>query len=41
MNEMNIRTTNTVPIPISVFIPALPIFSPVVYDGLIAPLSSV
>ena len=41
MNEINISTTNTVPIPIRVFITALYIFCPVVYDGLIAPFSSV
>ena len=41
LNEINISTTNTVPIPIRVFITALYIFCPVVYDGLIAPFSSV
>ena len=40
MNEINISTINTVPIPIIVFITALYIFCPVVYDGLIAPFSS-
>ena len=35
INEIKIKTTNTVPIPITVFKTAFSIFSPVVYTGLI------